>query len=85
MTESDDMENWSCATEACTGAVGEALYFNYQMGLGHAKPVPHLDDAVCADVTEEGARAFYRQWGRFMSGSSWGELRPRARPVEALA
>jgi phenylpropionate dioxygenase-like ring-hydroxylating dioxygenase large terminal subunit len=86
MTESDDMENWSGATEACVGPVARELYFNYQMGLGHAKPVPHLSDAVYGDVTEEGARAFYRQWGRFMEGRGWDELRPAPshRPAEAV-
>lgn len=77
MTESDDMENWSCATESCGGPVTSQMDFNYQMGLGHAKPVPHLPDAVYADVTEEGARAFYRQWGLFMNGLDWQQLRPR--------
>ncbi|MGE3295274.1 MAG: aromatic ring-hydroxylating dioxygenase subunit alpha [Geminicoccaceae bacterium] len=85
MAESDDMENWACATEACQGTMARTMDFNYQMGLGHAEPVPHLHDAVHADFSEEGARAFYRQWGRFMKGLSWTELRPAARQREQAA
>jgi phenylpropionate dioxygenase-like ring-hydroxylating dioxygenase large terminal subunit len=76
MAESDDMENWACATESCQGTMAQQLDFNYQMGLGHAEAVPHLDDAVFADFSEEGARAFYRQWGKFMDDQSWSEIRP---------
>ena len=82
MAESDDMENWSCATEACQGTVARTMDFNYQMGIGHVDPVPHLPDAVYADFSEEGARAFYRQWARFMKGTPWRQLRPGARPAE---
>jgi phenylpropionate dioxygenase-like ring-hydroxylating dioxygenase large terminal subunit len=78
MAESDDMENWSCATEACQGTQCRTMHFNYQMGIGHTEPVPHLPDAVYAEFTEENARGFYRQWGRFMEGRSWSELRPGA-------
>ncbi|HEY0295039.1 MAG TPA: Rieske 2Fe-2S domain-containing protein [Bordetella sp.] len=79
MAESDDMENWSCATESCIGPTAGEMDFNYQMGLGHAEKVPHLNDAVYSDFSEEGARAFYRQWGRFMQRLDWDELRPNAR------
>jgi hypothetical protein len=60
--------------------------FNYEMGVGHSEPVPHLPGAVYKEFTEEGARAFYRQWGRFMDGWSWDRLRPgAARHEEAAA
>lgn len=76
MAESDDMENWSCATESCVSPQARLLDFNYQMGIGHVEKAPYLDDAVYADYSEEGARAYYRQWGRFMKGLAWSELRP---------
>jgi phenylpropionate dioxygenase-like ring-hydroxylating dioxygenase large terminal subunit len=74
LTESDDLENWSCATTASKGVVAQKLYFNYQMGIGHSKPIPHLPGAVTNNFTEEGARAFYRRWGQFMKGLSWDEM-----------
>jgi hypothetical protein len=46
--------------------------------VGHAQPVPHLPGAVYDEFTEENARGFYRQWGRFMDGWSWDKLRPGA-------
>src|SRR5690606_18836121 len=49
LTESDDMENWSQATEACAGAISQQQYFNYQMGLGHAMPVETLRGGVWSD------------------------------------
>ncbi|GAB1579395.1 aromatic ring-hydroxylating oxygenase subunit alpha [Bordetella petrii] len=78
MTESDDMENWTCATDASKGAVARGLYFNYQMGIGHAQPVPELRGAVVSnEFTEENARAYYRRWAQFMKGLDWQDLAPR--------
>lgn len=75
MTESDDMENWSYATRASTGWRSRQLHFNYQMGLGHARPVPGLAHAVeNGEYNEENARAFYRRWSQFMNASSWKEI-----------
>jgi len=77
MTESDDMENWTCATEASKGAVAQDMYFNYQMGIGHAQPVPGLRGAVVSgEFTEENARAYYRRWAQFMKEQSWSALMP---------
>ncbi|WP_459618451.1 Rieske 2Fe-2S domain-containing protein [Bordetella sp. 2513F-2] len=77
MTESDDMENWTCATEASTGAVAQGMFYNYQMGLGHAQPVPELRGAVVSnEFTEENARAYYRRWAQFMAGLDWQALTP---------
>jgi hypothetical protein len=56
------------------GVVAQRLYFNYEMGIGHSKPVPHLPDAVTNDFTEEGARAFYRRWADFMKSESWDDM-----------
>ncbi|MGD9941651.1 MAG: aromatic ring-hydroxylating dioxygenase subunit alpha [Burkholderiaceae bacterium] len=80
MTESDDMENWTGATDTSMGEVASTMYFNYQMGLGHAKPVPGLKGAVhCGEFTEENGRIFYRRWKQFMEGQTWSELMAQAR------
>ncbi|HEX5512464.1 MAG TPA: aromatic ring-hydroxylating dioxygenase subunit alpha [Actinomycetales bacterium] len=81
MTESDDMENWSYATEASVGAASRQMFFNYQMGLGHARPVAGLQDAVeNGEYTEENARAYYRRWLEFMKAGSWKEIGTASRP-----
>ncbi len=78
MTESDDMENWSYATACSEGSIARQQTFNYQMGLGHARPVEGLKTAVqCGEYNEENARAFYRRWADFMRESSWDALLPR--------
>jgi len=84
MTESDDMENWTGATEAGLGEIASQMFFNYQMGLGHARPVPGLKGAVeNGEFTEENARIFYRRWRQFMEGLTWEELmaEPQAEAV----
>jgi phenylpropionate dioxygenase-like ring-hydroxylating dioxygenase large terminal subunit len=83
MTESDDMENWGYATEASKGAIARRYPYNYQMGLGKAKPVPGLRGAVeGGDTTEENARIFYRRWAEFMGGKDWDALMAGAAPRE---
>jgi hypothetical protein len=73
MTESDDMENWSYSTEASKGVVARRLPYNYQMGLGHAVPVPGLRGAVqSGEFSEENARIFYARWAEFMGGKPYG-------------
>lgn len=73
MTESDDMENWSYSTEASKGTVARRLPYNYQMGLGHAVPVPGLKGAVqSGEFSEENARIFYARWAEFMGGHPYG-------------
>lgn len=77
LTESDDMESWSGATDACKGAISQQLYFNYQMKLGYSKPdCKFFRDAVYNDYTEENARSFCRRWVQFMSEMSLDELNP---------
>ncbi len=79
MTESDDLENWSQATEASKGAVAQDMFFNYQMGLGHSTPIPELRGAVLSnEYTEENARAYYRRWAHFMGGADWAGLMPES-------
>ncbi|MGV3652796.1 MAG: aromatic ring-hydroxylating dioxygenase subunit alpha, partial [Noviherbaspirillum sp.] len=77
LTESDDMENWTGASESCRGHVAQQMDFNYQMGIGHATPIPEVPDGVVSnEYTEENARAYYRRWGQFMKGLRWEELMP---------
>lgn len=81
MTESDDMENWTAAAEASAGTMARTMTFNYQMGLGHARPVEGLRGAVeNGEYTEENARIFYRRWAQFMKSGSWQGLMPEAVP-----
>ncbi|MFC5357637.1 aromatic ring-hydroxylating oxygenase subunit alpha [Azospirillum himalayense] len=77
MTESDDLENWSYATEASKAPLARQHAYNYQMGLGHAQPIKDLRGAVqSGDVSEENQRIFYSRWADFMTGKSWADLIP---------
>ncbi len=83
MTESDDMENWTAAAEASAGTMARTMTFNYQMGLGHARPVEGLRGAVeNGEYTEENARIFYRRWAQFMKSGSWQGLMPETVPED---
>lgn len=80
MTESDDAENWGYATEASKGLIARRHPYNYQMGMGQARPVAGLRDAVeGGDTTEENARIYYSRWKDLMAGRSWDELMANAR------
>jgi len=86
MTESDDMENWTGATEASMGAMSRELFFNYQMGVGHRQDVPEIPGcAVNGEYTEENARIYYRRWAQFMNGLSWDQLMAGAVRLEEAA
>jgi phenylpropionate dioxygenase-like ring-hydroxylating dioxygenase large terminal subunit len=86
MTESDDMENWSYATEASKGPISRRYFYNYEMGAGFAQPVPELRGAVqSGDVSEENARIYYKRWAQFMEGRSWPELLPAEPRVAKVA
>jgi hypothetical protein len=77
LTESDDMENWSYATDSSRGTVSRSLFFNYEMGLGHARELEGIEGAVeNGEFTEENARIFYKRWHEFMSADSWADLNP---------
>ncbi|MBL6457031.1 Rieske 2Fe-2S domain-containing protein [Belnapia sp. T6] len=79
MTESDDMENWSYATTASQGPIARRRPYNYQMGMGHARPAPGLREAVeCGELTEENARIFHGRWADFMRGTPWPMQVPHA-------
>lgn len=66
--EQDDMENWEQSTLASLGAVARRYPLNYQMGLGHERPVR---DGTAPDrfeglVNEINQRGFYRRWAELM-------------------
>jgi phenylpropionate dioxygenase-like ring-hydroxylating dioxygenase large terminal subunit len=75
LVEQDDMENWDYATEASRGIIARRYAYNYQLGLGMAKPST-LRGAVESEyfMTEENARNFYRRWLEFVGGTSWHDL-----------
>ena len=86
MTEADDMENWTYASESSIGSVARQQDFNYQLALGHARPAPGLRGAVQSGTySEENQRIFYRRWAQFMAGKDWSELMPESDPAEVIA
>ena len=86
MTEQDDMENWSYATEATSGTIARRQDYNYQLSLGKERPVPGLTGAVQSGNYSEGnARIFYRRWAQFMAGRGWDGLMAAAPESEPQA
>ncbi len=80
MTESDDAENWNYATAASKGTIAGRYPFNYEMGLGHSKPVEGLRGAVTSEnetLTENNARSLYKRWAEFMDAETWDDLYPK--------
>jgi hypothetical protein len=77
MTEQDDAENWRYASEASRGVIARRYPYNYQMGLGHARPVESVPGAVDAGsfFSEQNARSFFGRWAQLMDAASWDELR----------
>lgn len=76
MTEQDDMENWSYASEASNGVIARRYPYNYEMGLGYAVPVEGLRGAVDSSfwISEENARTLLRRWVALMDAKSWSDL-----------
>ncbi|MBS0248393.1 MAG: Rieske 2Fe-2S domain-containing protein [Proteobacteria bacterium] len=80
LTESDDLENWTYATEASRGPIARRFAYNYQMGLGTGRAVPGLRGATeNGEYSEGNARAFYKRWREFMEARSWDELMEASR------
>jgi len=77
MVEQDDAENWRYASEASRGVIARRYPYNYQMGLGHARPVESMPGAVDGGgfFSEENARSFFGRWAQLMDATSWAELR----------
>jgi hypothetical protein len=73
--EQEDGENWSQCTRATRGYIGRQLQFNYQMGLGHERPVKEVLEADLPGTmggiwSENNQRHFYRQWLKMMQQGS---------------
>ncbi|NKB54845.1 MAG: Rieske 2Fe-2S domain-containing protein [Alphaproteobacteria bacterium] len=85
MTESDDMENWTYASEATAGHISRRHHYNYQLSLGQERPVEGLRGAVESGSYSEGnARIFYRRWGQFMDAAGWADMTPEAATPERV-
>ena len=77
MTEQDDAEAWSYATEASKGVIAGRHPFAYEMSLGYELPAEGLRGAYYTETTSEhNQRTLYKRWAEFMDGQSWAELMP---------
>ena len=79
MFEVEDGEIWSEVSDGLRGHMSRSLDFNYQMGLGHDKPVSeefggNLPGRAGWYWSELNHRDFYRQWRELMEAS---DERPR--------
>jgi phenylpropionate dioxygenase-like ring-hydroxylating dioxygenase large terminal subunit len=77
LTEQDDMENWTYASEASRGNIARRYPYNYKSGLhaggSHAKvPGFATEDPI---TSEQNPRMLYRRWAEYMDATSWDELR----------
>jgi phenylpropionate dioxygenase-like ring-hydroxylating dioxygenase large terminal subunit len=79
LTEQDDLENWSAATNASRTRIAGQQRFNYQMGLGHSKPYPEVPGCVWAGQlhSEQNQLIWLKRWAEFMEGRSWDQLMHR--------
>lgn len=79
MTEQDDLENWTAATEASRGAVSRRFPYNYQQGLRYSRPCPDLPGAVtCGErESEQNQLIWLKRWSEFMEGRTWDQLMHR--------
>lgn len=69
MTETDDIENWTYASDASRGVIARRYPYNYQQGLGRSEPVDAIPGATKARfwISEENARSLYRRWAQLMA------------------
>jgi phenylpropionate dioxygenase-like ring-hydroxylating dioxygenase large terminal subunit len=75
MTEQDDIENWTRATEASAGTIARRYPYNYQQSLR----APRIDEPLvggvgCEVANERSSRRFYQRWADYMAGKPWPEL-----------
>lgn len=79
MTEQDDLENWTYATDASRGVISRQYPYNYQQGLGYSEPYEGYPGAVwCGEtVTEQNQLIWLKRWSEFMQGWNWDELMHR--------
>jgi phenylpropionate dioxygenase-like ring-hydroxylating dioxygenase large terminal subunit len=79
LTEQDDLENWSAATEASNGWAARQHDYNYQMGLGYSEPYPEVPGCVWARqlYSEQNQLIWLKRWAEFMEGRNWDQLMHR--------
>ncbi|HEY5211095.1 MAG TPA: Rieske 2Fe-2S domain-containing protein [Stellaceae bacterium] len=81
MTEQDDMENWSYASQASEGTMARRYPYHYKSGMGSGGPHDLVPGFVTETplTSEQNPRALYRRWAEFMDAKSWDDLKtPRA-------
>ncbi|HXQ49847.1 MAG TPA: Rieske 2Fe-2S domain-containing protein [Stellaceae bacterium] len=77
MTEQDDMENWSYATQASRGTIARRLTYHYKAGLGTEAGTSDLIPGGVTErnTSEQNPRALYRRWAEYMDADDWSALR----------
>ena len=77
MTEQDDMENWSYASEASEGLIARRYPYHYKAGLGSGKKHATVPGIVTEEplTSEQNPRMLYRRWAEFMDAATWDELK----------
>lgn len=85
MTEQDDLENWTYATNASLGTISRRFPYNYQQGLGYSEPYDGYPGAIwCGDiVTEQNQLVWLKRWSEFMQGWDWEHLMHKERHPDA--
>jgi phenylpropionate dioxygenase-like ring-hydroxylating dioxygenase large terminal subunit len=78
MTEQDDMENWTSATDGARGMVARRYPFNYQLRLSDVPRRGEVPGLITDLPSEQNQRGFYRRWGELMSAARWEQLFPAA-------
>jgi phenylpropionate dioxygenase-like ring-hydroxylating dioxygenase large terminal subunit len=75
MTEQDDIENWTRATEASNGTIARRYPYNYQQSMHAAEIVEPLVGGVCCEpANERSSRRFYERWADYMNAAPWEQL-----------
>ena len=77
MTEQDDMENWTYASQASEGLIARRYPYHYKSGLGSGSKHAVVPGIVTETpiTSEQNPRMLYRRWAEFMDANSWNELR----------
>ena len=75
MTEQDDIENWTRATEASTGTIARRYPYNYQQSM-YAEKIdePLIGGIGCTQANERSSRRFYERWADYMACKDWDTL-----------
>jgi hypothetical protein len=77
MTEQDDMENWTYASQASDGLIARRYAYHYKSGLGAGSKHAVVPGIVTETpiTSEQNPRNLYRRWAEFMDANGWNELR----------